>query len=230
VFKSRAELPFGHWVEFDDHEWNVKIHWPGQVKAMRPRGFAACERLSTFLKPSFKPTFWDPDLRKKQALTERDFMWFVIAWLTDIGYRTDEAGTCLIVEHGTAAIREAFEERIHRATDGKVRVVKGGMFDKAAHGGQMGGKGSGNFRHKALIEGSFNLIDNYFSGLKGQVGLDRLTCPEELGAREQYFGKLLKAAESHGSTESRPTDLMLPFLGWHEFVRRAMDLMAALNW
>jgi len=58
VFKSRAELPFCHWVEFDDHEWNVKIHWPGQVKAMRPGGFAACERLSTFLKPSFKPTFW----------------------------------------------------------------------------------------------------------------------------------------------------------------------------
>jgi hypothetical protein len=228
VFRTRVGLDFCRRVEFDDHEFNVNVPWPGQPRAMRPRGFFAAEALTERLQPSFKPTLWNGE--KKMALTERDFQWFIVGWLTEVGYRTDGEGSWLVVERGTAAIREAFQERILRATNGQVKVARGGMFDRPAHGGQMGGKGAGNFRHKPIMEGAFNLIDNYFSGLPGQVGLNRLTCPEESGAREQYFGKLLKAAEERGRLgEASLPALVLPYLTWKEFMDRAMGLFAAIN-
>jgi hypothetical protein len=228
VYRTRAEIAFCRRVEFDDHEWNLKLHWPGQVKSMRPRGFGAAEALTTRLKASFKPTFWDPELRKKQTLTKRDAMWFAISWLTDIGYRTDEDGTWFIMERGITSVDKDFPERVSRATDGHVKIFIGGLFDRPAHGGQMGGKGAGNFKDKPIIEGAWNLVDNYFSGLPGQVGLNRLTCPEELGKREQYFGQLLKAAATLPETQA--AKLMLPFLTWQEFLSKAVDLIAAMSW
>ena len=134
VCKSRVGLRFLERSEFDDHEWNLKIHYPGQAKAMRPRGFVGAEGLSGKLVPSFKPTLWDAEEEMKKALTERDFMWFIVNWLTTVGYRTDDRGSWLIVELGTAAIKDAFRERILRATRDRVRVSEPGMFNKPAHG------------------------------------------------------------------------------------------------
>ena len=47
---------------------------------------------------------------KKQELTEKNFRWFVAAYLCRVGYRAD-TGTTLIVEHRKAAIRRDFEAR-----------------------------------------------------------------------------------------------------------------------
>jgi hypothetical protein len=100
VFKTRVGLAICEQVEFDDHEYNAKIHFPGQPKVMRPLGFTAADRLSACLFPCFKPMLWLEDEEKKQKLTELDMMWFVIRWLTNIGYRTDKRGTSFIVELG----------------------------------------------------------------------------------------------------------------------------------
>ena len=224
VCKSRVGLKFLERSEFDDHEWNLKIHYPGQAKAMRPRGFVGAEALSGKLIPSFKPTLWDPDAEMKKALTERDFH-VVHRQLASVpvGYRTDARGSWLIM--GTA-IKDGFRERLLRATRGQVKVSEPGMFNEPAHGGQFGGKGSGNFKHKPLVETSFNLIDNFFAGLPGQTGLNRLTAPEDMGKREQYFGQLLRAAKT--LPDERAAKLMLPFLTWGEFLATAMDLTTAI--
>lgn len=235
LITTRYGLPFARCFEFDDHEHNVKAPFPGQPREMRPRGFWHAERLSAFLTGSWKPTLWDEEEQVKKTLTGRDFMWFVITMLTTVGFRTDgdvsseesKGGTWLITEHGCAAVGEAFQERIWRATKGCVKIARPGMFDKAAHGGQFGGKGKGNFKHKPLIESSFNLIDNSFSALPGQTGLDRLTAPEDMNGREQYFAKLLKAAAE--MPPERSEKLILPSLVWAQFLHRAMDIVAAIN-
>ena len=79
------------------------------------------------------------------------------------------------------------------------------------------------------MEGAFNLVDNYFSGLKGQTGLNRLAAPEDMGAREKYFGGLIKACERGGQGADRPANLILPFLTWKEFTGAAAGIFAAIN-
>ncbi len=227
VLTTRVGLRFCERVEFDDHEYNLKVHFPGQDRAMRPRGFNAVEALSAFITPTFKPTLWDGDEEKKKVLTERDMMWFAIYWLTRIGYRTDERGTWFVTELGTAAIKQAFAERILRATHDKVRIAEPGMFGRPAHKGQFAGRGKGNFKHKALVEGSFSLVDNYFATLPGQVGLNRLVAPEEMHGREAYFKGLLKEAER--LPLDRADKLRIPFLAWAQFMHRAQGIYEAIN-
>jgi hypothetical protein len=228
VLTHRVGLRVGEYFQFDDHEYNVKVNFPGQWKAMRPRGFTAADVLSgCFFRQSFKPTLWDEVEEKKRVLSERDMMWFVIDVLTEVGFRNDERGTKLVVEHGTAAIREAFEQRIYDVTGGKVTVQRSGKFGRPAHKGQFEGRSHGNFRFKALIESGFNIIDNYLCGLPGQVGKDRLHAPEQLHGIDGYNNKLLKAAT--GMTPERAAQLKFPVLLWHEFTDRALDAYAAIN-
>jgi hypothetical protein len=227
VLTTRVGLAICERVQFDDHEYNVKVHFPRQPKAMRPRGFTAAEQLSAYLVPSFKPTLWDMDEEKKKALTEKDMMWFTIYWLCQIGYRTDERGTLLVVEKGTAAIKEAFAERIYRATGKHVRVSEPGMFSRPSHKGQFSPRAKGNFKHKPLVESSFYLIDNFFAGLPGQVGIDRLSAPEEMHGREQYLKSVLKVAES--LPKDRAELLRIPMLNWAQFLNKGLELYDAIN-
>jgi hypothetical protein len=127
---------------------------------------------------------------------------------------------------GIAAIKKNFAKRLHEITNERVRVCLPGKFNQPAHKGQFAPRSKGNFKHKALVEGSFNLVDNFFSALPGQVGLNRLTCPEELHGREIYFKHLLKVAESIPVEEA--AKLKLPFLTWKEFLSRAYELYQAM--
>jgi hypothetical protein len=114
VLTTRVDLQVGQYFEFDDHHFNQKVLF--QSKPMRPLGFGAVDVFSDCpLHPGFKPTLWDADEEKKRMLTEREFLWYVVAILTTVGYRAD-IGTELIVERGTAAIREDFEKRILSVT------------------------------------------------------------------------------------------------------------------
>lgn len=221
VLTSRVELELLEYVLFDDHEFNLKVNFPGQWKAMRPRGFAAMDILSgsPFAK-SFKPTLYDLVEEKKQALTETDMMWFVVHVLCDFGYRVDERGTKFCVEHGTAAIREEFERRITIATGGKVTVERSGKFGAGATASQFEGQSKGNYRFKALIESFFNLLDNALAHLRGQVGKDRLHAPEQMYGIDAYNNKLLKAAAALPA--ERAAMLKFPVMVWQEFVFAAL--------
>lgn len=227
VADDGTRLEIGEQVEFDDHEYNVKVHFPGQLKAMRPRGFTAVEVLSAFLTPVYKMTLWDEEEEKKLTLRERDFQWFVVNWLTNVGWRVDERGTEFIGELGTAAIRARFAEAIFRATQDKVKVPGRGVFDKPAHAGQYKPAGKGNFKRSALIESSFSLIDNAFARLPAQTGLDRLTAPAEMAGREQEMHAILRAAKKLPLDEA--ARLRIPFLTWFQFNSRAMGLYAEVN-
>lgn len=235
VHTTRVHLCLGQFYEFDDHEFNVKIVLPHQRVFLRPRGFFGIDVLSACcFARGFKPTLWDAELEKKEALTEEDFRWFLVGVLTTHGYRADDIGTAFILERGTAAVRDEFEARIHDATGGKVRIERGGKFNRPAHAGQLPsanpGRGKGNFRFKALIEGFFNLVDNAFASMPGQVGLNRDRCPEQLAMIEQECRHLLDAAALlPPSAGGAPASLQFPLLTWEQFFWRAQQLFDALD-
>lgn len=217
---TRVGLHVGEIYEFDDHEFDLLVNFPGVLQAMRPQGFTGIDALSDnpFLQ-SFKPTLLDDNGRKK-VLNERDFMWFIVATLTTIGHRTDAIGTTLRVEHGTAAIRPDFEQRILDATAGHVTVARSGKFRKGSHAGQFDAQSTGNFRFKRLIEQYWRSINDRLASLPGQVGKDRLSAPEQNYGLQSYNAKLLKAI---GALEpERAAEIEFPVLHYWEFVRRAM--------
>ena len=219
-------LPFEH-VEFDDHEFNLKVNFPGQLRSLRPRCFGVADVLTSCCY-SFvsKPTFWDEEEQAKKALTETDFMWFVVSVLTDKGFRTD-TGSVLHVEHGTAAIRDDFAQRIHDVTGHKVTVARSGRFHKTAHGGQIAAPSGGNFRFKPIIESYWRMIDDRLDSLPGQVGKDRLHAPEEMERADAYTQKLLKAAVA--MDPERAAELIIPRLTWEEFIQAAFEKVSAIN-
>jgi hypothetical protein len=228
VFTSRHGLALGEFIQFDDHEFNLKIMYPGQRSPFRPRGFFAIDVLSAcHVGHSFKPTLWDDEEEKKRALTEKDFTWFVIHLLMSFGYRTDERKTTFIVEHGTAAIREAFEQRIMDACGGHVQIRRSGILGETQMAGLFEGRGRGNFRFKALIESSFSMIDNAFAALPAQVGKDRLHAPEQMHGIERQAVDLIKAMET--LSPERAALLRLPTLTWKEFLDRAIDIFKQIE-
>ncbi len=227
VLTTRVGLKVGERVEFDDHEYNLKIVMPGQNKLLRPRGFTCADCLSGFLIPVFKPTLWDHDAEKKKTIGERDFRWFIVHYLSTVGYRTDAAGTTFVVEHGTATIRPDFAGRIKTATNDKVKIAMGAMFTDSAHGGQFAPKGRGNFHFKPLVESAFSKVDNKFARLPGQVGKDRDHSPAHLAGMETYTQRLL--ADLTRLSPERAANLRSPALTWSQFFFAALDLYALIN-
>jgi hypothetical protein len=227
VRTSRVGLKLGEHVGFDDHEFDVKVNFPGQLQSWRPRCFGAVEDLSDAMPLLVvKPTFWDAEEEQKRVLTERDFMWFVVTYLTTRGYRLD-TGTMFFVEHGTAAIRDWFETNITAVTNGKVKVARGGKFNKTAHGGQFAAPGGGNYRFKRLVEQYWRMINDRLASLPGQTGLNRDRNPEEMDRTDNYNNKLLKAAQS--MDVERAAQIIFPRLAWNEFVSLAHEKIAAIN-
>lgn len=234
VLTTRVGLEFGQYLEFDDHEFNQRTLF--QRRPMRPLGFGCVEVLSACIcHVGLKPTLWDFEAQVKRKLVEREFMWFVVSVLTTAGYRND-IGTVLIVERGTAAIRAEFEERLRRVTNDKVTAFVGGRFGKAAHGGQFEGRSKGNYRTKALVEGSWALIDNQTAMLPAQTGRGRDDAPEgfspQAGA-EQYTGRILKAADAalrEGRlTEEQAAQLQFPYPLYQQWTKYALDAFARVN-
>jgi hypothetical protein len=240
VRNTRVGLKLGEFMEFDDHEFNLLVNFPGQWKAMRPRGFGVVDVLSgCCFSHILKPTLWDDDEKKKKALTETDFMWFVVNTLMHTGFRTDDVGTTLIVEHGTAAIRgnkkyplghalrQDLEQRLYDATGGKVKVERSGLYGHPAHQGQHASEGGGNYRFKAHVEGFWRMVDDRLDSLPGQVGKGRDHSPEQLLGIRAMNTKLLEAAQE--LPPERAAHLMFPVMLWHDCAQQIAAGIERIN-
>jgi len=228
VLTTRVGLRVGQYLVFDDQEYDVKINFPGNSRAMRPLGLNSLDLFSACLFAySFKPAIWNAEAEAKQKLKEVDMLWFTVHVLTSYGYRDDDAGTTLNVEHGTAAIREDFEQRIFDATHGKVRVERSGITRANSFDGLFEGQARGNFRFKAALESIFNLVRNEMAMLPGQTGLDRLHCPDDTAGRDRYNNSMLRAALA--LPPERAQLLRLPFLDWQQFTGLCLDIYQRIN-
>jgi len=225
VLTTRYGLKLCQFLQFDDVEWDLKVNFPGQKQAMRPRGFFAVDVLSACDVGMFwKPTLWDQIDEKKKTLTERDFLWFVLHTLMDNGYRADQDGTQLIWEHGTATVRDrTLISTLERLTGGRVRPAVSGILGVEQMAGMFEGTGRGNFRFKSLRESLFGLLHNYFQQLPGQVGLNRDRSPEQLVGLERYNAEILALVPK--LSPDRAADLRFPVLTWDQFNAAALQLL-----
>ncbi len=233
TYTTRVGLLVGQFYQFDDNEFDAKVNFPGQRKAMRSLGLDCLDVKSAYACAyGFKPTLWDDVEKAKQKLKEVDMLWLVVQVLTTIGYRTDEIGTTLLVEMGTAAISEDFARRILEATDGHVRVLRGESKDgmQSPFHGVFEGKGKGNFRFKAHIESLRNLLRNEMADtalLPGQMGKDRNHQPEELHGRDKLNNRLLAVAQALSPEDAQA--LQMPMVPWHQWVRIGQRTYDAVN-
>jgi hypothetical protein len=228
VFSSRVGLKVGQFIQIDDHPVNLKVNFVGQTRAMRPLLLSALDVFSACdFAFGFKPTLWDAKTQTKKGLREIDTMWLIIQILTDFGYRTDEAGTTFILEHGTANVRGDFWERLARITNASVTVDRSGKFGQASFTGLFEGAVKGNYRHKASRESLWNLLDNELGDLPGQIGKDRDHTPEENHGLERYNQRLLQACAI--LPPERAAQLLFPVLEWNQFVGLALDAFHRIN-
>ncbi len=223
VLQSRERYEFGSVLIFDDHDFNQKVLF--QKKAMRPMGFGCVEYLSgCMVKMGLKPMLWDEDAQKKQVLTEREFLWFFLAVISDVGFHA--SGCRFDLENAKATIRQPWLGRLQAILGDKFVFnfgAKPGNVVRAV-AGEFAGKPKGNPRTKALLESFWNPLDNQTAGLVGQIGKDRDHSPAQLYGAEKYTEALLRTAEAKGIPESAlqfPFDL---FPNWtvqaHEAVNR----------
>ena len=245
VLTTRTKIQPFQFVEFDDHWFNQKTLF--QRKPMRPIGFGAVELFSAAIVAiGCKPILWNYEEGAKLILTKGEFLWFVVAYLCNIGYRAD-IGTEIIAERGTSVIegdkqgrpitdpsRTDFEKRIWDVTGGKVTVYVGGRHGRPAHAGQWNGRSKGNYKTKALLEGTWGIVDDAMGSLPAQVGLDRNHSPEQLHGAEQYTKSIfrqLDALQKEGKplTDEQLQMLKFPFPNYWQWREWMMDAVHRIN-
>jgi hypothetical protein len=242
ILKTRVGTSFGQIVFWDDQDYDNKVVAPGtSMKAMRPQGFNCIDYFSgCFLDYCIRMRYLDADSDTLKSLTQKDFVWFVVTYLQRHGFRNDDDGTIFVMEHGTASgfnnskLTTAsglhnFDEALAFATGGKVTVERSGLFNQPAFAGMLfRPQSSGNFRFKSPLEGMFNLVRNYASGIVGQIGLNaRSHGPEENYGLEKYTEQLLKI---HATLSPEKQELIrYPLLQLGQFGQIMDAVYASIN-
>ena len=197
VLSTRVGLaPGSHWV-FDDMWHDFKVTVPGQVGARRLLQFHGLELLSACLVArGIKPELLNAATGRMERLKERELLFLLAHCLGNHGFNPE--GCTLMMEHGTANVRGAFERILHDASGGKIRIDRGGIENHALAAGLYAGRGRGNFKFKAALESLGNLIHNETSDrliLPAQTGSNmRLNAPDELHGRERHLDQLQRCA------------------------------------
>lgn len=230
IITSRVGLKVGQYVQFDDQLYDVAIDFLGvnREAGLRPLGLDAIDVASAGdFGHAFLPVTVDLVTGKKVQLKAKHAHWFIAHVLMTKGFRTD-TGTIFVLEHGTMAASDEFKEQAHRATGDHLQFRESGIIDNRAFAGMFAGEGGGNFKFKALLEGSRVRLRNHMSALPGATGLNPSMAPEE-----HYHG--LRRAETKVLRwmESLPPERAMKVahytMEYHTFVRLALDLYATLE-
>jgi hypothetical protein len=179
----------------------------GITEAQRPVSFNSLDfYTATHLSHHLRACAKDPESKKNKTLTGMEFVWFVIKDLQTWGYRTDDLGTELIFEHGTANSWKAkdlftfdgkgsFEDAVYAITGGKCFVNRSGKFE-----GPMFAElcfkpqATGNFKFKTWLESAFRLLRTHMQALPGPTGShQRINGKDELYGIKQEERRLATA-------------------------------------
>lgn len=240
ILTSCIGLRYLQYVFFDDQKYDVQVRVMGYDRPMVPLGFNSLDRVTRFaFAPHIRLRWFDEEDKVHKALTQREFVWYVITRLCTEGYRTDEVGTTYIQEHGTAkawANKElstpdgfhSFQDAVHAFTGGCVKMDDSGLFNKPAFTELLyGPKSSGNPRFKAPIESFFHAVRIYCLPMIGQTGRNIEEAPEENYGIDQYERNIIRAAQT---LPPRLRDgLLSNYLTGVEFGHIAMLAYDALN-
>jgi hypothetical protein len=225
VYTTRANLYVGSHYLFDDIWHDHFCNVLDLRKTGRPLEFHALDLYSA------NKFAWGMRVRtegadgKMEGLKEADMRFLLAAVLGGNGY--SPRGTKLVVEHGTAAIRDDVERILSDETQGLISVNRSGMDGAAAAAHQYAGRSKGNFRFKAALETLGNLIHNEMGALPGQTGMSRDHRPEQLHGLLKYNDALLMAMSQ--LAPERAEMLMWPLLTIQQFQAIAAEIYARIN-
>ena len=230
IFTTRVGLAVGQRYVFDDFWHDFKVVTLGQRRPMRLLQLHAMDLFSACnIARGLKPRLEDEATGRSVGLKENEMLFLVAHVLTEFGFHP--RGCTLMAEHGTAAIREDLERALFDLTAGRVTVERSGIEGAAAFAGQYGGAGKGNFKFKAALESSGNLIHNETADLlrfPGQTGSNsRVNQPEDLHGRERHADALLRAIAA--LPPERGAALRLPFLEVNQAKWLVEEIMERIN-
>jgi hypothetical protein len=225
VYTTRKDLYVGQFYLFDDMWHDHFVNNLDLQKTGRPLEFHALDLASAC------KFAWGMRVRTENAdgsmesLKEADMRFLLAAVLAGYGYHPQ--GTTLVVEHGTAAIKDWLESFLYDVTGGLIKVARSGMDGAAAHAGQYAGRSKGNFRFKAALESLGNLIHNEMAALPAQTGKDRDHRPEQLHGLLKHNDALLMAISQLPA--ERIDMLQWPMLTVQQFRVIAAEIYMRIN-
>lgn len=241
ILKTRVGLRFGQVVFCDDEQFDVKVAPRGAgQKPLRPEGFSFLDYLSgCFMHHVIRLRWWDKAGDQYRTLSQMDFTWALVGYLQKTGYRADEAGTCLVMEHGTASGYDnaklstfggwhSLDEALAGVSGGKITVARSGLFNKPAFAGMLfRPQSSGNPNLKGPLESMFSLVRSRMAALPGATGRNRDLKPAEQHGLDLYTGQLLKLWDR---LDARHREAMVwPVLTAEKFGEVADAVFAAIN-
>lgn len=241
ILKTRYGMRFGEVVFFDDQDYDNKIVAPGfSQRSLRPQGFNALEYLSAcFMDYSIRLRWWDLEKKQFRTLTGVEATWFLVSYLLKHGYRNDERGTTLVVEHGTMAPYcnkelftprgyHSFKDAIEALSGGKITVAASGLYNSPAFAGMLfRPQSSGNPNFKGPLEGIFNLVRNRFAALPGATGRNRDMAPAEQYGQDRYAKQMLKLWEE--LDDAHRALIQFPLMTAEQFGTAAAAVYGAIN-
>lgn len=234
-------------IVYDDQEYDTLVQGglmlTGLPSASRPVGFNSLDfYTAVHLDHIIRYRFTEEDekgKKTKRTLTGKDFTWFVIAGLQKHGYRKDELGTKLVMEHGTANAwsndklqtlggLHSFGDAIYAVTNKCACIDQSGLFNTPMFADMyFRPQSTGNFKYKTWIESAFRLVRTYMQALPGPTGLSYQTAPEELYGiqkrEEQLLKALTKLSPYHASLLRRH------LMTFAEFGNLVMNIYHAIN-
>ena len=191
VLTTRVGLWPGSHVVIDDMRHDNFVLFQGQI--VRVDQLAALDMFSGHLCAwGAKPRYRRDD-GTEDALKEKQARLLVVDYLARHGY--SPRGTHFLAEHGTAAICEALETKLHEWSGGRIAVRRSGITGhEQALLGLGHGEGKGNFRFKTWLESWHNLLHNELAALPAQTGLSVDRRPEFTAGQLKMDSDLARAA------------------------------------
>ncbi len=223
VLKTRAGMLPGQIYMFDDVWWDNRCRYGS--KDVRPLELGCMDVASAYqFAWGMRPLMENDWSKKKSSIKESEMRFLLASVLTQTGFHP--GGVKLIVERGTAAIREELARLLHDLSGGLIQVDSGGLEGNAFLD-QFRGQSSGNSRFKALKESLHNPLHNEAGALPGQMGKDYQHAPEQLYGLQHYNKQLMLAASQLPKRYAEA--LIFPIVGWEEFMQAATELYARMH-
>lgn len=223
VHTTRVGLHHGAVIQMDDVRHDNIVTLGKDRKIVRVNELGSLDLLSG---NRFQ---WGAKPRRRRAnetwedIQGKDMRLFTAGLFHRWGYSPN--GCMIMSEHNTAKVSEAVAKILYDATGGLIRVDYQPIEGKqAALNGYWNGTEGGNFRAKACLESTHNLIHNDLaalamqtgspsSGLKGPVTTERIVA---------YIAKIMK--DVLAKVPHRAHLLKLPTLDYHtQFIPFLMD-------
>lgn len=233
VYTTRAGMAVGEFYLFDDLVHDHFVNVLDTRKPGRPLEFHALDLRSACKMHWGIAARTENDITGRMDSLREEHMRFLLAsLLTTHGYRAS-GGTTLVVEHGTAAIREDLERVLHDLTGGLIRVARSGIQGDPAFIGQYAGRGKGNFRFKGALESLGNLVHNEMADvllLPGQTGRNTDERPEGTHGLLRHNDALLDALTAMQATRPELAQLLrFPVVSLTQFREIADAVYARIN-